>query len=166
MELLMAVFLAGILRIVCIVVAFYCIPTAILSLIAGHWLQLFFCILVLFVFLGLAGWAEGRSTDKLEKIIASRGIKADFLSHLDGQGVVIDLANKKLLVGHLDRTLILEFSNVTQIISEDVPRGKNSAVYDLKVRTNNFNAPLLSARFSRQAQRDEAYSKLHTALGC
>lgn len=162
MELLMS----SILRVVCFVVAIYCIPTAILSLIAGHWLQLFFCILVLFVFIGFAGWVEGCATEKLEKTIASRGIKADFLSHLDGQGVVIDLANKRLLVGPLDRALILEFANVTQIIYEDVPRGKNSAVYDLKVRTNNFNAPLLSARFSRKAQRDEAYSKLHTALGC
>lgn len=158
--------MSSILRVVCFVVAIYCIPTAILSLIAGHWLQLFFCILVLFVFIGFAGWVEGCATEKLEKTIASRGIKADFLSHLDGQGVVIDLANKRLLVGPLDRALILEFANVTQIIYEDVPRGKNSAVYDLKVRTNNFNAPLLSARFSRKAQRDEAYSKLHTALGC
>lgn len=162
MELLMS----SILRVICFVVAIYCIPTAILSLIAGHWLQLFFCILVLFVFICFAGWVEGCATEKLEKTIASRGIKADFLSHLDGQGVVIDLANKRLLVGPLDRALILEFANVTQIIYEDVPRGKNSAVYDLKVRTNNFNAPLLSARFSRKAQRDEAYSKLHTALGC
>lgn len=158
--------MAGILKIVCFFVAIYSVPTAVLSLFKGDWLQLFFCILLLLVFFGLAGWVEACSTENLAKNIASRGIKADFFSHLNGQGVVIDLTNKKLLVGHLDRTLILEFANVTQIIYEDVvPRGKNFTAYDLKVRTNNFNAPILSARFLRQDQRDEAYAKLHTALG-
>jgi hypothetical protein len=158
--------MSSIFRVLCFVVAIYCAPTAILSLIAGLWLQLFFCILALCVCIGFAGWVEGLATRKLEKTIASRGIKADFISHLHGQGVVIDLASRRLLVGRLERASILEFANVTQILSEDVPMGRNSTVYDLKIRTNNFNAPLLSARFSRQAQRDEAYSKLHTALGC
>ena len=80
--------------------------------------------------------------------------------------MVIDLTSKKLLAGHARRGLILDFADVTQIMYEDVPMGQRATMHYLKIRTNNFNSPLLSVSFDNKIQRDNAYSKLHTALGC
>lgn len=154
-----------ILRIILIPLTLYFGVTAIVSLIAGQWMALFGSCAVLVVSLGFAGWVEVLTADKSSEIVTSRGLKADFISQFAGQGVVIDLANKRFLVGSLRRAPAMEFRNAIEILSEnDHSLGARATRYKIKVRTNDFNSPLLTAQFSSEAERDHAYSKLHTAL--
>jgi hypothetical protein len=154
-----------ILRIILVPLTLYLGVTAIVSLVAGQWMALFGSCAVLVVSLGFAGWVEVLTADKASKIVISRGLNADFVSQYAGQGVVIDLANKRFLVGSLRGAPAMEFRSATEIISEnDGSLGARATRYKIKVMTNDFNSPLLTAQFASEAKRDEAYSKLHSAL--
>lgn len=134
------------------------------TLIGGEYLYALGIVALLIAFLALWGWDEQRDASKLRDAVRARGLNLDyFVNYLDG-GVVIDLANEKVLVGNLKSGKILSFADVKSVEWEDTPfQGKLK--YNLYLNTHDFHNPRVGAGFAgKKGMRDAALAKLSTAL--
>lgn len=126
--------------------------------------------IALAIFVSFCAWGnflakyQEREINELKNIIASRGLNIDFLNQTAGVGVVIDMANKKLLMGDLKTATIVGFDEIKSIECEDVPRG-NRIEYSICAYTNSFEVPRVGLAFNvdRDA-RNLIYAKLRAAI--
>jgi hypothetical protein len=134
------------------------------TLIGGEYLYAVGIVVLLIAYFAFWGWDEQRDARKLREAVQARGLNLDyFVNYLDG-GVVIDLANEKVLVGNLKAGVILSFAEVKSVEWEDTPF-KGKMKHNLYVNTHSFDNPRVGAGFAgNKSMRDTAYAKLSAAL--
>jgi len=154
------------LRIIALPVLLYGGLGAISSMITGDWFM--FCVFAgfMFVYFSFAEWISSRTQSKFSRLVSARGLRPDFIYQYGGQGLVIDLAARKLLVGRARTGAIINFSSVTEFFTSDVHKGSNVYIKEINVRTNDFHNPLMTVTFENEPLRNMAYAKLHSAFNC
>lgn len=134
------------------------------TLIGGQLMAALGITALLAAFVAICAWDSKRSYMKYRKIAESRGLNLDYFANYLDSGVVIDRANRKLLLGRFDSGKIIGFGDARSADWEDLPYG-GKMKYLLHVSTDDFDSPRLSVGFAgHKALRDQAYHKLLAAL--
>lgn len=152
------------LRIIAVPVLLYGGLGAISSMITGDWFMFFVFAGFMFVYFSFAEWISSRTQNKFSQLVTARGLRPDFIYQYGGQGLAIDLAARRILVGRARTGAIINFNNVTEIFTRDVPKGSNVYNKEINVRTNDFHNPIMRVTFENETLRDMAYAKLHSAF--
>lgn len=135
-----------------------------ITLIMGKFFYAICFVLLLVAYFAICGWDHQRDIRRLRESVQVRGMDLDyFVSYLDN-GVVIDLAQQKVLVGNLKNEKILSFNEIKSIEREDLQVGSNMK-FRILVNTHDFETPRVGAGFAGEKNtRDAAFAKLSAAL--
>lgn len=136
----------------------------VLTISGGVFLNAFWFALFIAVLFALDHWDDKRDTRNLRKAVEARGMRLDYFVNYLSNGVAIDLANEKLLVGNLKGGKILNFADVKSVEWEDNPFNRKW-IHNVYVNTHDFDTPRVGAGFAgNKNMRDDACAKLSAAL--